>query len=270
MRLGQLSRQLNIKPTVIVDFLEKEHNLTIENGLNTKVDDKHTELVILNFEVIEEEVIVEELITETVEASNEIEKTIAVEEVKEEISEEPEAKDSVKIDLPEEEPELIKAPKPEPIKGFKVIGKIDLPETVKREVKKVEKQIPAITTSEIEKTTEELENLVKEAKKEEKKPEEKKVVAKKNPIDFHEKKNREEAERKRVKAEKEEQKKRLAAEKRLKEEKTAHYQKQQKQAIAKVNPKKINKKATEEASIEAESPIVHKNLMAKIWHWFNT
>lgn len=274
MRLGQLSRKLNVKPTDIVDFLQQEHNLTVENGLNTKVDDKHTELVISNFEVIEE-VVEEEIKVEEPIVEKEPEVEIIKEVATEEVIKEPVVEVPTKIELPEtdEEPELIKAPKPEPIQGFKVVGKIDLPEPIKKEEKAVEEPTPEITTSEIEKTTEELENLAKEAKKEKEEEiaKEKKIAAKKNPIDFHEKKREEEKERKRIKAEKEDKRKKLAEEKRLKEEKKAHYHGKQKKTSVKTTPQKIvKKKAIEEAKAEVEASIEHKNLLAKIWHWFNT
>ena len=39
MRLGQLARQLDIKPEKIVSYIEKEHKTTITKHPNSKVDD---------------------------------------------------------------------------------------------------------------------------------------------------------------------------------------------------------------------------------------
>ena len=51
MRLGQLARKLNIKPTQIVSFLTKEHSISIEDSLNSKIEDTILELVISKFKV---------------------------------------------------------------------------------------------------------------------------------------------------------------------------------------------------------------------------
>ena len=51
MRLGQLARKLNIKPTQIVSFLTKEHSITIDESLNSKIEDTILELVMGKFKV---------------------------------------------------------------------------------------------------------------------------------------------------------------------------------------------------------------------------
>jgi hypothetical protein len=49
MRLGQLSRKINIKSTDIVEFIEKEFNDTIKNHPNCKVPDEYLTSIQSNF-----------------------------------------------------------------------------------------------------------------------------------------------------------------------------------------------------------------------------
>jgi hypothetical protein len=108
MRLGQLARQLEIKPEKIVSFLQKDKNITIKSHPNSKVDDDLIEVITTHFKpVVEEEIIAVQK-----------EKVIA-KETKEE------AVESVKEDpKPIEHIETVKAT---PAQELKIIGKIDLP-----------------------------------------------------------------------------------------------------------------------------------------------
>ena len=49
MRLGQLARQLEIKPEKIVSYLEKEKQLTIKEHPNSKVEDDLIEVITTHF-----------------------------------------------------------------------------------------------------------------------------------------------------------------------------------------------------------------------------
>jgi len=51
MRLGQLARKLNIKPNQIVSFLKKEHSISVDESLNSKIEDNILELVMTEFKV---------------------------------------------------------------------------------------------------------------------------------------------------------------------------------------------------------------------------
>jgi hypothetical protein len=53
MRLGQLARKLDIKPTQIVSFLKKSHSIIIDESLNSKIEDNVFELVMAEFKTIE-------------------------------------------------------------------------------------------------------------------------------------------------------------------------------------------------------------------------
>lgn len=153
MRLGQLARKVNTKPAQIISFLEKEHNIIIEDNLNSKIEDKSLALVIDEFKteekvaelvkesiiIIEEEVVAEVLLEDdtTNESSDTESEEIITETTKEKIIDK-EPLISIKetltvLDEDGEEIELtvidgvIKAQKKE-LEGFKVVGKIDLPE----------------------------------------------------------------------------------------------------------------------------------------------
>jgi len=125
MRLGQLTRQLEVEAKTIIKFLAKE-GIEIENHPNTKLAEKDTELVLEKFkkevipeeepevqpipvseEVVEEEiespVIEEEIISETISTPEE-ETTILEEETKLEVNEEKEAETTSTEDVKVEEP----------------------------------------------------------------------------------------------------------------------------------------------------------------------
>lgn len=105
MRLGQLARKLNIETKQIVKFLEKE-SITIENHLNTKLDDNQIELVTNAFppepEIEEVPEVIEESITK--EESTVAEQTEEVPEVDNESEEDIEEEITVEVyEIPEEE-----------------------------------------------------------------------------------------------------------------------------------------------------------------------
>lgn len=51
MRLGQLARKLDIKPTQIVSFLKKEHSILVDDSLNSKIEDNVLQLVMDQFKI---------------------------------------------------------------------------------------------------------------------------------------------------------------------------------------------------------------------------
>lgn len=137
MRLGQLARKLSLRPSQLVDFLS-EKNIETQEGSNTRLDDRHVEWIVQEFAperlaeiltpVMEEtlpEITVGEPVTAeepiAVESEIKIEQPVAVTE----------AETAVEI---KEEPEVIRVQKIE-LSGLKVLGKIELPEPKKKEVK---------------------------------------------------------------------------------------------------------------------------------------
>lgn len=110
MRLGQLARQLEIKPDKIVSFLEKEKNITIKTHPNSKVEDDLIEIITNKFKPIVE-IESEETVVET--------DTKKAEEQEKELSK----KEDEDIIV---EPEHIETPKTT-LSEPKIVGKIDLP-----------------------------------------------------------------------------------------------------------------------------------------------
>ena len=181
MRLGQLSRQLDVDTKKIVKFLGKE-NIVVDDNPNTKLDDNQIELVIAHFEIKEEEAptIEEPAFQSILDISNEKEEKpkeeLIQEETKEETVEETKEELPTKIDLSkfeskpkpkkivkgdknffpaedQEEEEITKAEllptEKVQLDGIKVVGKIDLPEKPKKETKEEAPSTEEATTNEI-------------------------------------------------------------------------------------------------------------------------
>lgn len=148
MRLGQLSRKVNTKPTEILSYLKNEFDVELGSHLNTKVDDELTEKVISKFAIkvekpvapkkIETPVIVEEVKTETMDEvveSIEINNTPDEVEVKKPIRE---FEVNQEVDASTiKNAELIKAPKVA-LEGPKVVGKIELPPSLEEQMVEID------------------------------------------------------------------------------------------------------------------------------------
>jgi len=124
MRLGQLARKLELRPTEIIEFLATK-NIVIEDDANAKIEDNYVALVFRQF--------APDMETEN---SPEVEAAPAatLEEPIGEVNvvdENPAAISPASESVPERI-EVIKAPKVE-LSGLKVLGKIDLPDTKKKQ-----------------------------------------------------------------------------------------------------------------------------------------
>jgi len=275
MRLGQLARELKIKPSEIVSFLKEEAKVEIENGPNTKLEDEHVTLVTDKFTPVEVEEVAEEKEEKPVEKK--VEKPVAPKPVSKEenVSDDNEVFPDPKTIAVDPNAELIKARKPT-FQEFKVVDKIDLPETNERTVIEVDGVM--LSPEEVE--------LRKQKEKEEREAAIEAEKERKAIIKAEKEKARLEAEEKRLeklaiekekkrKREEEAEKKRKEAEaKKVKEERTAFYKAQQ-ASIAKAQKaqaKKKKKKIVEpETTIEEETiPEEPKTGLAKLWQWFNT
>ncbi|MBL7858623.1 MAG: hypothetical protein JNM57_13115 [Cyclobacteriaceae bacterium] len=151
MRLGQLARKISIRQAEIVQFLAS-HNIQIEDGSNTRVENDHVTLVVKHYApslLITEPVA--ESVQETYPQAN-IENTVAEEDQPETVDaddntntrESNEAEEVSSIEIPE----VIKAPKVE-LPGLKVIGKIELPEPKKKEAEAAEPESSEATIEEV-------------------------------------------------------------------------------------------------------------------------
>jgi hypothetical protein len=125
MRLGQLARKLELRPAEIVEFLATK-NIVIEDDANSKVDENYVGLVIRQFAPDKE-------------VENIPDADIATVSVLEDLQSDEKAPGEVVTpevtpadEVPPERNEVIKAAKVE-LSGLKVLGKIDLPDSKKKQ-----------------------------------------------------------------------------------------------------------------------------------------
>jgi hypothetical protein len=172
MRLGQLSRKLDIKPTEIREFIRNEFKIEIDLDLNTRIEDSHADAITAKFEKKVEPVVqikksitpvhIEEAeekefhsVAEVIEAEKQehavhspievphyheahhpIQKEVEKESttIKEKEIEKIVDDPRAFIPLPvDPDAELIKVPKIK-LEGLKVVGKIELPKKKEKEV----------------------------------------------------------------------------------------------------------------------------------------
>ena len=251
MRLAQLARKLAIRPTVIVEFLTK-HNIQIEDGSNTRLEDDHVALIMQKFAPAMAAEVAAEL---AVEKETEVMPIVKAPVI---IITQPEGVER-KVELPlpiiEFQPveiELIKAPKVE-LSGLKVLGKIELPELKKKEPTPVS---DPVATTDIVLTEAEIE---KKPRQENRKPypvrKENDTRARSNPIALQ---------RERETVEKETQKR--ANVEREKEKRTQHYLNKVK-TVAPTKSLKLVKEEVEELTAIAPVP---KTAWGKFKKWLNT
>jgi len=286
MRLGQLSRKLSIKPATIVEEIQSEFNETITEGLNTKIDDKFVSFFEEKYApVIEKTPITEEVIEEKKE-----EETVSTPEVNEEaqvvVEEEAttetaiennteatvkEEKEESNADA-EEEIETIKAPIVK-LEGIKIIDKIDLPEPKPQFI-----EIDGVIVDKAEyKKSQEFKKKEEARKKRAlrkendlKKQMERKLEVKekvKTPTNHNEF-----AEQEKARKEKERlaEKRRLANEERERKLRKEHYEKNVAAKLTAPKPKKKKTSPASEEKVKKAEPVVHKNWLAKLIHWFRT
>jgi hypothetical protein len=127
MRLGQLSRKLDIKPSEIASFIKSEFNTDVDQDLNTRLEDQHVEALEKKFG--------SEIKTES-DHTHTVHSPIEVPHYHEASHETAVASTNEKdpfIPLPvDPDAELIKAPKIK-LDGLKVVGKIELPQKKQKE-----------------------------------------------------------------------------------------------------------------------------------------
>ncbi len=290
MRLGQLSRKLDISTTKIVSFVRESFETEIENHPNTKIEDDFIEKIEAKFKKaetpkpLEKEVIskveeVVETVKETpvavVEKAAEV-KTETIEKVTETESEvKAETETPIKLEVPTnmEGVELIKAPKPT-LKEIKVLRKIELPN-----MKKVEKAVEteeateeksSITAKDVAQLERELKESIEKPVPVKKKSTYKrpnKPMVKTKSVDevLAEKRKKEEKIRKEEERKEKQQKE---YEKKLKKE---HYAAQ----VKDLKPKKKKKKATKAEVVKEKAKNKTQEEKPKSWigrliHWFQT
>jgi hypothetical protein len=300
MRLGQLARKMEVTPSDIRTFLNDELDIELDENPNVKLDDDAVDAVRAKFEVIEEALIESMAASETVDdadvesdeaapidvaepsADIAIETPIATDaEVVADAATEEEATDTSAdaTDDAEENPEApytnadgtITAPKVD-LPGPKVVGKIELPAEVEREVPMVE-----------------IDGVMRAARprRDRDRPETKKRrrsdapdgKAPRSSVGSDERRTRvREEDNKDFKSEKQKEQERKAAatlkakkEKEDQDRRKKHYN-QKHSVTAPSKPKKVKKaEAEEKVKTKAPAPVeAPKSAMGKIWKWFNT
>lgn len=270
MRLGQLSRKLNVKSGEIIALVEKKFDVTIKDHPNCKIPDEFLVDLLSHFEANRPST--EKELVEEVEEKNA--ETPSVEEEKKVAdsseNEAPNTNEEISAsNLEDEDYELIieegiiKAPKPE-IEGVKVVGKIDLPEPKKgseEEKEQENNETDSADSSESLDRTEEQKKTVRsraQGKKNRPKRKTRKVLS-------HEEKKKREEERYRKEQE--------AKKKREKELKRKNYEKLMREKAASVTSKKSSKhkkkrstKSTKREAIKEEP----RTLWGKFMRWLNT
>lgn len=278
MRLGQLSRKVNVKPTEILSYLKNEFDVELGSHLNTKVEDELADKVINNFAKPKPETPKKEVVKEI---ANEIESSVSEPIIDSTIEDEVISTDdtSTAVSLEKEEStptaefqpneevdpatiqnaELIKAPKVE-LTGPKVIGKIELPPSLEEQMVEVDGVM--MSKAEIANRKKE-ERKAKREKREERKSRSSKSVRKSRV--------KSEAQIEQIKRDKaaEEMAKRLER----REKRIASKRKEEKKVKPTFVPKPKKKKSAK--AIEIEKQEINKKpepttWYGKLWKWFNT
>lgn len=263
MRLGQLARKLSLRPSQLVDFLAAS-NIESEEGSNTRLDDSHVEMIVQHFapgslvdilkpasaeeqiSAVDTEV---EVPTETEVVITEAEKAAVSTQTNEEqltsiIESEPR-------ELTAEEHEVIRVQKIE-LAGLKVLGKIELTET-----KKKEKSVEGETASPELNADRRERRSYKSGK--EKSPRDREQHKRRNPIELQ-----------RQREAREQEERRKAELERDKEKRKQHYNSKVKQAS--LQPKRV--KPLKTASVQKKQPVDNrpkpKTLLGKFLRWWTT
>src|ERR1700710_1499412 len=126
MRLAQLARKIDLRPSDVVEFLAS-HRIHIVDASNTRLEDDQVLLIMNKFapHLIQEIPSIETLQQEEDTIEPHSDELIASETTSVPVIA-PKVQEALSTELPEEESEVIKAPKIA-LSGLKVLGKIELP-----------------------------------------------------------------------------------------------------------------------------------------------
>ena len=259
MRLGQLSRKLDVDSSTIVKMLH-EHFREVNNHPNVKVLDEEVEFLTQKFAPAPP-VVTPEAETET-SLNEEVEPVEAVlEEPVAPKAEKPAFVESLRpkvinleseFDKQKQELETFKAEKPE-LQGLKVLGKIDLPEPKPKAPKEPKKEKDQKGTQTINERGARNRYDKKGGRRN----------SNRNPVETERKRAEQKAKRQK---EQEQQK--------LKEQKKKHYEETVKSKIADKPKKKKKKKFVQQQVANAQAQPNKKaatptNPLARFWRWLN-
>lgn len=267
MRLGQLSRKINTKPTEILAYIKNEFDVELGTHLNTKVDDTLAEKVITKFGKVDSVPDVAEVPElEEVEVIDSTSTTESTEEASSKVPEsiEPVTEYAIQQDVNPEviaKAPLIKAPKVE-LSGPTVVGKIDLPPPLSEQMVEVDGVMMSKQAIADQKKEKWEERKKKSRSRNEKRSSDKVRSSRKN------------SEEQIAQMKHDREQKDLAHKLALREKRIAKKAKEEKKPKSVYVPKKTKKKAV--APIRKEIKKVQNtkpenlSVLGKIWKWFNT
>jgi len=273
MRLGQLSRKINVKPTDIIEYLDKDLKVKMNSHLNSKVEDQYVDLIISHFSEAVSKTTPKSEKETPAESKKEapVKKAEKVSEKKEKIIK-PEKEIEIVLEKTEEiEIETIKA-SAQKLDGLKVIGKIELPPPPPPEMIEIDGVMYDKQEVKKQRKEEKEEKEQRRAQLQKKKTESPNNPEVKNRIHPPLVKKHLSFEEKKEVDDKDYLKRKRADEKYQKEKQRKHYEKiQLLKPTSKVEKKKPTKKIKiQESEVIKESKPKPKSLLGKFWRWLNT
>jgi len=261
MRLGQLSRKLDIPIPEIVSIVANEFDVTIGDHPNIKMDDSHVFFIEEVFKKEEVEILVESDDKKELKSENK-----ELSEPKEEITEDAvsDKKEEEAENITESsEIETIRA-KAAKLEGLTVVDKIDLPEPPPPEMVEIDGVMYDKAELKKQRIAERKERDANRKKEAAKRAAEGKVRVKKKPV----KKEVSFAEKRRIEEKKETTQKKTEDKFKRKRQRK-HYESKHKIAPP------VNNKKKKPIIIEVEEPTVNsqpepETLLGKFWRWLNT
>ena len=261
MRLGQLSRKLNISSSEIASIISEEFELTIGDHPNIKIDDDHAKFIIGKFQ----KNVAESLGSDPEIEELSIEETIPIENSEQDLKTEEE--NDLSIDSKKEEIETIRV-KAAKLEGLTVVDKIDLPPPPPPEMVEIDGVMYDKAELKKQRIAERKERETKKKKEIARRATERKLRANKSTN-----KNKKEisyAEKRRLEEEQD------SDQKKQEERRKRHRQKKHYESKHKIHkPAEIKPERIEDAEIEVEETIIEtrpesKTLLGKLWRWLNT
>ena len=261
MRLGQLSRKINISTTEIASIIADEFELTIGEHPNIKIDDEHAEFIIAKFQINE---------TDSLDAGSEIEE-VGNEETN--LKEDSETivnvaeKNEISADPEEEEIETIRVESAK-LEGLTVVDKIDLPPPPPPEMVEIDGVMYDKAELKKQRIAERKEREAQKRKDAAKRAADRKLRVQKSTNKG--KKEVSLAEKRRLEDKNEsDQKKQEERRKRYRQKK--HYDSKHKiHKPASIKPEKKDKVKIEVEEVKVETRPESKSLLGKFWRWLNT
>jgi hypothetical protein len=270
MRLGQLSRRLNISIPKIVTIVKDEFDVTIGEHPNIKLDDSHVELITAKFDQPDQVSENIELLNEETELKITDVPETKVEEVEDsednkQSEQQVESKESIIIEETTKAIETIRA-KAAKLEGLKVVDKIELPPPPLPEMVEIDGVMYDKAELKKQRIAERKERDANRKKEAAKRAAEKKTRVKKKTV----KKEISFAEKRRIEEKKEADIKKTEDKFKRKRQRK-HYETKHKKSPLATNKK--NK--TEPEIIEVEETVIDtrpapETMLGKFWRWLNT